>query len=152
MVTCRGCGVSFTNAGWSNHLSQTKDPRCLAARDEEEAVELAMLAGSNPDTSGSTSHAPTVGDFERSRDALELNDVNMELPDPPECDLDDLPVFFASDHFGTYGVDDYAYHSNCDDAISCPVLLSSSISEDSEESGDEDEGEDEGAEDRHLAI
>ncbi|KAI1783920.1 hypothetical protein LXA43DRAFT_976942 [Ganoderma leucocontextum] len=139
MVVCRGCGSSFTNAGWSNHLSQTKDPRCIAARDEEEAMELAMLAGTTPVASGSTAHAPVLDDFEQSGDALEPEDIDMELPDLPDCDLDSPPLCFGSDHFGTY-TDNYVYHSDCDSAASRPGSPSSCLSEDSEESGDEDEG------------
>ncbi|PIL37659.1 hypothetical protein GSI_01353 [Ganoderma sinense ZZ0214-1] len=138
MVVCRGCGCSFTNAGWSNHLSQTKDQRCIAVREEEDAVEFAMLAGLPSPASGSTAHAPTLDDLGQSREALEPEDIDMELPDLPNCDLDSPPIFLASNHFGTYASDNYIYHSDCDSAVSRPGSPSPS-SEDSEESGDEDE-------------
>ena len=96
-----------------------------------------MLAGPNPVASGSITHVPAVGDFERSRNVLELEDTDMELPDPSECDLN-APLFFRQRLLRHYNVDDFAYHSDCDSAISCPGSPSSPLSEGSEESGSED--------------
>ena len=137
MVFCRGCGGSFTNVGWSSHLSQTRDQRCITARDEDDAAELAVLAASTTIPSSSASHGPPPSDFEHSGDALEPEDVEMDLPGLPECDLDDPPLLFASDHFGMYSLDNY---DDYDSSASRPGSPSPSTSEDSE-SDDEVEGE-----------
>lgn len=34
---CRGCSKTFTNSGYLSHLLQTKRPRCVQVREEEEA-------------------------------------------------------------------------------------------------------------------
>ncbi len=118
MVICKGCGSSFTNTGWSNHLSQTRNPRCIAARDEEEAIELTMLAGSASIASNFMDQGSNLANPEHSGDTLDSEDINMDLPDLPEFDLDAPPVLFASDHFGIYTSDPYPDNSDCESATS----------------------------------
>ena len=137
MVSCRGCGGSFTNAGWSNHLAQTKDWRCIAARNEDEAAELAVLAASTSIPSSSAVHPPPLSDFEQPGDALEPEDVVMDVPGLPDFDLDDPPLLFASDHFGMYSSDDY---DDYDSSASRPGSPSPSTSDDSEFSDGEGDG------------
>ncbi|PIL34532.1 hypothetical protein GSI_03310 [Ganoderma sinense ZZ0214-1] len=131
MFICKGCNGSFTNSGWSNHLSQTRDPRCIAVRDEEEAMERALLLGLAPAASGST----VCGhDGAQSRGTLDPEDVDMDLPDLPDCDLDSPPILFAGDYFGAYTSDDDLYH--VDGSVSRP----GSPSEDSEFDVEEEDG------------
>lgn len=80
MVICKGCGSSFTNVGWPNHLSQTKDLKCITAHDEE-ASEFDVFAGFISTASGSTAHGSDFTAPECSVDTFEPEDVDMDLPD-----------------------------------------------------------------------
>ena len=76
-------------------------------------------------------------DFEQPGDALEPEDIVMDVPGLPDFDLDNPPLLFASDHFGMYSSDDC---NDYDSSASRPGSPSPSTSEDSEFSDEEGDG------------
>ncbi|KAJ3559580.1 hypothetical protein NM688_g251 [Phlebia brevispora] len=111
MLQCPGCLSRFTLTGYSRHLTQSKDPRCIAVRNERDAY-FPGLSDSDSDSDGSSTGSKThefAGDYFGGTSDYRNDEFSWE-EDSVDFSEDDSDSGSAEDSDGKSSSSGYGIH------------------------------------------